>query len=896
MKGRIRWICMVCLLWLPLCMMAQSRLTGKVTDSEGKTLPRAMVKAYKKGGNVPLAYTRTDDDGAYVLMVAEDAGAELQIKCSMLGYHTTMLSIANRSQRCDVVLKVNPKGLRQVTVKAPTIRAHGDTLVYNVANLKSEGDRVIEDVIARIPGVKVDGQGGISYMGESINNFYIEGLDMLKGRYALATRNIRPDDVANVEVFENHQPIRALENIEHSSKAALNLKLKKSSRNRWIGQVMLGAGWGDNALWNGELFTMSVGNKWQHLMTLKTNNTGHDYVGENRMQYEMQADHMQAMGENYIPETPFGGGGIAKERYLENKTVLATVNNITKLKGGRTVSVNADYMLDKNAYNMEAHTSYYIDGTAQVVATDNNRTRTDRHRANVYLNWERNDSINYFTNNLWLRGEWRRNNFSLYEQQIDQRMNSDAWGIADQMQWVRRRGKRVFQLNGLLTLNQMPAGSIRVFPTGEKGRNNFIQRLEGTSFTSSHYTQLGWLLGKRGQGGHFKLSLQLATEYHRMQLGYNELTAPDADAVPEEVAGTADLIKPAPYARADGFKIRTTAGPNYSVKLGPMLVEIVLPIDMYNLRFENHRTGNVSRVNRPYFRPKLSLMVGRFNRCMLTVNGGYASTLGSLAELLNEPVYLSYRQLSTIGSGTLSVNKQVYANGFLRLNKPLSGFSMLLTGGYTRQETGSVYSMEVAPDGQLTTQIQAGKTISTHWQGMLSMGKNFYAQRMNVRLNTLVNVVRQPLIRQQNSIYMVNRMIKVSLMADKQFYKDIVFASARVSWGRFLGKMTGSLSSTSKMDDYSAEMKLNIQPIRHLLFYVRGEFKANGKPGSRFENQFYLDGGAKYKIRSVELELTARNLTNRKAYFHRSYSESDLYTTIHHLRPIEFLLSCKWMF
>ena len=179
---------------------------------------------------------------------------------------------------------------------------------------------------------------------------------------------------------------------------------------------------------------------------------------------------------------------------------------------------------------------------------------------------------------------------------------------------------------------------------------------------------------------------------------------------------------------------------------------------------------------------------------------------------------------------------------------------------------------------------------------MLSMGKNFYAQRMNVRLNTLVNVVRQPLIRQQNSIDMVNRMIKVSLMADKQFYKDIVFASARVSWGRFLGKMTGSLSSTSKMDDYSAEMKLNIQPIRHLLFYVRGEFKANGKPGSRFENQFYLDGGAKYKIRSVELELTARNLTNRKAYFHRSYSESDLYTTIHHLRPIEFLLSCKWMF
>ena len=36
--------------------------------------------------------------------------------------------------------------------------------------------------------------------------------------------NIRPDDVAAVNVYENHQPIRALKNVDFSDKAALNLK------------------------------------------------------------------------------------------------------------------------------------------------------------------------------------------------------------------------------------------------------------------------------------------------------------------------------------------------------------------------------------------------------------------------------------------------------------------------------------------------------------------------------------------------------------------------------------------------------------------------------------------------------------------------------------------------
>ena len=91
-----------------------------------------------------------------------------------------------------------------------------------------------------MPGITVRGNGSIEYMGKPINEFYIEGLNMLQGRYTLATRNISADDIATVDVYENHQPVRVLENVVYSDKAALNLTLKKKSLMRPIGRVAAG--------------------------------------------------------------------------------------------------------------------------------------------------------------------------------------------------------------------------------------------------------------------------------------------------------------------------------------------------------------------------------------------------------------------------------------------------------------------------------------------------------------------------------------------------------------------------------------------------------------------------------------------------------------------------------
>jgi hypothetical protein len=67
--------------------------------------------------------------------------------------------------------------------------------------------------------------GKILYQGKAINKYYIEGLDLLEGKYNLANDNLPYQEVSQ-QILENHQPIKTLDSLQFSDRTALNIKLK----------------------------------------------------------------------------------------------------------------------------------------------------------------------------------------------------------------------------------------------------------------------------------------------------------------------------------------------------------------------------------------------------------------------------------------------------------------------------------------------------------------------------------------------------------------------------------------------------------------------------------------------------------------------------------------------
>ena len=137
----------------------------------------------------------------------------------------------------------------------------------------------MEDVLKKLPGIKVAENGSVTYQGKAINKFYIEGKDLLGSSYNQATRNMPIDAVSDVEVYENHQPVKMLQNKQFSDRAALNIKLKNGYKSRPFGEIEGGIG-GKPTIWNNRIFLTQILGKSQLLVSGKMNNTGADLSDE----------------------------------------------------------------------------------------------------------------------------------------------------------------------------------------------------------------------------------------------------------------------------------------------------------------------------------------------------------------------------------------------------------------------------------------------------------------------------------------------------------------------------------------------------------------------------------------------------------------------------------------
>ena len=300
-------------------------LSGTVTDgANGQPIAGVLVTVRPSGAQKVLAFTQTMANGRFEVTLTADA-TDRVLYFSMMGYAARTLPIEKGRTTYDVTLKEQATALREVVIRAPSIHERGDTITYIVSRFATTADRSLGDVLKKMPGIEVEKSGAISYNGKPINKFYIEGKDMLGGRYGIATNNIHPSDVGSVEVMENHQPVKALENISFSQNPAINIRLKEDAKARWVGTAKAAVG-ASPFLWEGELALMRFKRKSQTLNTLKSNNTGRDVTREAALLID--GERAEAALMEHIDVSPDRLRAIDGDRSRFNRSHLVTTNNL----------------------------------------------------------------------------------------------------------------------------------------------------------------------------------------------------------------------------------------------------------------------------------------------------------------------------------------------------------------------------------------------------------------------------------------------------------------------------------------------------------------------------------------------------------------------------------------
>lgn len=182
---------------------SQTVINGNVKNRQKHPVSNVTVTIQRMGESAISGFFTTDEAGRYQLTY-NGTGDSLLVTVRGMMIEKKTRTIPNRSATIDFTIDEKLNRLKEVSVKANPVNRRRDTLSYVVGAFVGQSDRTIEDVLKKMPGIDVSSSGAISYNGKSISKFYIEDLDMLDGRYNLATRNIEAKDVASVQVYENH--------------------------------------------------------------------------------------------------------------------------------------------------------------------------------------------------------------------------------------------------------------------------------------------------------------------------------------------------------------------------------------------------------------------------------------------------------------------------------------------------------------------------------------------------------------------------------------------------------------------------------------------------------------------------------------------------------------------
>ena len=119
----------------------------------------------------------------------------------------------------------------------------GDTIQYNAGSFKTQPNANVEDLLKKLPGVKVEKDGTVKAQGEEVKKVLVDGKEFFGDDPKIATKNLPADAVDKVQVFDKLSDQAQLTGFDDgNSEKTINLKLKKDKKKGMFGKANAGGG------------------------------------------------------------------------------------------------------------------------------------------------------------------------------------------------------------------------------------------------------------------------------------------------------------------------------------------------------------------------------------------------------------------------------------------------------------------------------------------------------------------------------------------------------------------------------------------------------------------------------------------------------------------------------
>lgn len=396
------------MVFFSILTFSQKTVSGKITDEDGVAIPSASVTIEEPGKDAILAYGITNSKGEYkITFTTAEPNVDLKVKA--FNQKPLTRQINNSDQNLNFKLDSEATEIKEVQLKTKMITARGDTISYDLKAFDSKNDRTLADVMRKIPGIEVNTDGTILYQGNAINKFYVNGKDLMEGGYGTINNSLPKDAVQKVEVLENHQPVKILQDKVPSDAAAINIKLKNSVTMTGRGEVGVGL---DPLLWNIKLTPMFFGQKSQWVVNYKTNNVGEQVENEGNILAfgsRFEGRRVNASQNDWLNVENANTPNLPVKRYLMNSVHYLSANYLTNIDKKKEWELKANANYTNNSVEREAYSQTDYFATSQFPAfrvTQNTANNFYTNKAKGELIFTKNAKKGFFKNTTSFSQFW----------------------------------------------------------------------------------------------------------------------------------------------------------------------------------------------------------------------------------------------------------------------------------------------------------------------------------------------------------------------------------------------------------------------------------------------------------------------------------------------------------
>ncbi|MEJ7780543.1 MAG: outer membrane beta-barrel protein [Daejeonella sp.] len=218
-------------------------IKGSVQDTAGVPLTGTLIRV---NWGIDSVATSVGINGSFSLNNIRSA--DFTLSAAFLGFQTFVkkYKIENGNELTIPLIRLREKvsALNEVVITAVTaVKIGEDTVTFNAASFPVRAGDAVDEVLRKLPGVKVDADGNVTNQGQTIRKIRLNGKDFFGTDVATAIKNLPADIIKNLQFIDDYGDQANLTGIKTGEpEKILNITIQEDKRKGYFARASGGLG------------------------------------------------------------------------------------------------------------------------------------------------------------------------------------------------------------------------------------------------------------------------------------------------------------------------------------------------------------------------------------------------------------------------------------------------------------------------------------------------------------------------------------------------------------------------------------------------------------------------------------------------------------------------------